>query len=103
MRNDVNIATQEGATSALSTIDDALSKVTSRASEFGAVSNRISSTVDALQTSYVNARETQSRIEDADMAKEITEISAAQVREKAQIAMQAQANSQRSSVLRLLQ
>jgi len=100
--NTIDLSTQQNAFSALGVLDDAAEKISARASEVGATANRISSTVDQRQSSQLNATATQSRVEDADIAKALTDISAGLIQEQAQIAIQAQANAQRGSVLQLL-
>jgi len=101
--NDIDISTQSGASSALSVLDKTSEEVTSRASELGAVSNRIESTIDTIATSKINSEEARSRISDADFAKVATELAASLIRDKAEIAVRSQANAQQDSILRLLQ
>lgn len=100
--DDIDLSTQQGATDALAVIDQATSDINARASEFGATANRIESTVNELQSSKINASAAQSRVEDADLAKELTKISAGLIQEQAQIAVQAQANASRGFALQLL-
>ena len=100
---DIDISSQAGANSALSVLDKTSEAVSNRSSELGAVSNRIESTIESIASDKVNTAEAKSRISDADFAKVATELAASLIREKADIAVQAQANSQRGNVLRLLQ
>lgn len=100
--NDIDLSTQQGASDALAIIDEASEAVTAQASEFGAVANRFESTIDNLETTRINENAARSRIEDADLAEELANISAGLVREQANIAIQAQANSRSEFVLQLL-
>lgn len=99
---DIDLSTQASASSALSTLDASLNIVSERASELGAVANRFESTIDNLQETAINTAEAKSRISDADIAKEATDLTANQIKDQAQIAIQAQANGNRGLVLQLL-
>lgn len=101
--NDVDIGTQAGAAEALGTLDEAAQAISAQASEFGALANRFESTADALETTRINNSEARSRIEDADLAEELANISAGQVQDQIGIAVQAQANTNQDFVLQLLQ
>jgi len=98
----IDLSTQDAATAALDTLKKSSEQVIERASELGAVSNRIESSVDSLSASRVNSAEARSRINDADFAKIASDLAASQVKDQAQISIQAQANGQRSAVLQLL-
>ena len=91
-----------GATVKLSTIDAAISKVSSFRSSLGAVQNRLEHTVNNLAVSEENLQAAESRIRDADMAAEVAELTKAQILQQAGTAMLAQANMKSQSVLSLL-
>ena len=101
--NDVDISTQSGASEALSILDEAGQSISSQASQFGALANRLESSIDNLDAARANETAARSRIEDADLAAELASISAGLVRDQVEIAVQSQANTSRSDVLRLLQ
>ncbi len=86
----------------LSTIDSYISNVASQASEYGAVQNRLSYTLDNLSTYSENLSAAQSSIQDVDMASEETEFTKNQILEQAGISMLAQANQSPQMVLKLL-
>lgn len=86
----------------LSTIDEAISKVSSFRSSLGAVQNRLEHTINNLAVSEENLQAAESRIRDADMAAEIAELTKAQILQQAGTAMLAQANMKSQSVLSLL-
>ncbi len=100
--DELNISTQEGATNALSAIDDSLAAVSERDAELGAVANRFEATISQAETSRANAAEARSRIADTDIAEAASSLISEQVRNQAQIAVRAQANGQAQQVLRLL-
>jgi len=99
---DINLSTQAGASAALGTLDSSLEIVNERDSELGALANRFDSTIDNLQESRINTAEAKSRISDADIAKESSELSAKLIQNQAQIAIQVQANGNRGLILQLL-
>ena len=99
---DIDLSTQAGASSALNVLKDASEATIERSSELGASSNRIESSIENLATSGINTAEARSRIADADFAKETADLAASQIRDQVQISVQAQANSNREGILKLL-
>ena len=100
--NAIDISTVNGANSALSAIDAALSSVNNSRANLGAIQNRFSSTIDNLSTTSNNLTASRSRIQDADFAMETANLSRAQVLQQAGTAMVAQANQLPQQVLSLL-
>ncbi|MFT6030401.1 MAG: flagellin [Oleiphilaceae bacterium] len=100
--DDVDLTSQSAANKSLETLNKASELVLSRQSELGAVSNRVENSIDNISSSRINAAQARSRISDTDYAKVASDLAASQVRDQAQIAVQAQANGQRSAVLQLL-
>lgn len=100
---DVDISTAEGASKALTAIDNALEQVSDIRSELGAVNNRLDFTINNLSNVSENTAAARSRIEDADFAAESANLSRAQVLQQAGTAMLAQANAAPQQVLSLLQ
>ncbi|MDN3649232.1 flagellin [Reinekea marina] len=99
---DVDISTFEGAQSAITAIDNALSTVASQRAELGALQNRFESTSSNLQITSENLSAANSRIRDADFAAETAELSRTQVLQQAGISILAQANQRPQQVLSLL-
>ena len=99
----MSISTQNGATTAIATIDSAISYVQAERSNLGAVQNRLTYTVDNLTNAMTNAASARSRVLDTDYAKETAELARAQIIQQAATAMLAQANQQPQIVLALLQ
>lgn len=98
----VDITTQAGAETAITSINDALSKVSSERSKLGAFQNRLEHTINNLNTSSENLTAAESRIRDVDMAKEMMEQTKNSILAQAAQAMLAQANQQPQGVLQLL-
>ncbi|KMJ44321.1 flagellin [Xenorhabdus khoisanae] len=86
----------------LTTLDAALAKVDSLRSSLGAVQNRLESTVNNLNNTVNNLSAARSRIEDADYATEVSNMSRGQILQQAGTSVLAQANQVPQSVLSLL-
>ena len=84
-------------------IDTAIKTVNIQRSKLGAVSNRLSHTVNNLTNISSNLSAAQGGIEDADFAKETTDLAKNQILQQASTAMLAQANASKQNVLSLLQ
>ncbi|MCD6438975.1 MAG: flagellin FliC [Halomonas sp.] len=87
----------------LKVMDDAIQQVDRQRSYLGAVQNRFESVVDGLNTNIINTSTAQSRIQDADYAREVSNLIRAQILQQAGIAILAQANQQPQMILRLLE
>ena len=84
-------------------IDEAIKTVNIQRSKLGAVSNRLSHTVNNLTNISSNLSAAQGGIEDADFAMETTNLAKNQILQQASTAMLAQANAAKQNVLSLLQ
>ena len=98
----VSIATQNGASSALTTLDTAIQTVATERANLGAQQNRLDATVNNLTSTVTNLAEAKSRIADADFSVESTHLAAAQILSQASTAILAQANQGQQGVLNLL-
>ncbi len=98
----VNVSTQAAADAAITTINNALEKVSAERSKLGAAQNRLEHTIANLDTSAENLQASESRIRDVDMAKEMMEFTKNSILQQAATAMLAQANQQPQTVLQLL-
>jgi len=98
----LNVTTQTSAGSAITTIDEAITKVSAERSKLGAYQNRLEHTIANLGTAAENLTAAESRIRDVDMAKEIMEFTKNNIISQAAAAMLAQANAQPQLVLQLL-
>lgn len=86
----------------LKALDDALSKVDGLRSSLGAIQNRMQSTINNLNNSVNNLSAARSRIQDADFATEVSNMSRGQILQQAGTAVLAQANQVPQGVLSLL-
>ncbi|ARP81415.1 flagellin [Bordetella genomosp. 8] len=86
----------------LDAIDAALSQVDDLRSALGAVQNRFESTVANLNNTVNNLSASRSRIEDADYATEVSNMTRAQILQQAGTSVLAQANQVPQTVLSLL-
>ncbi|HAD64772.1 MAG TPA: flagellin FliC [Alcanivorax sp.] len=86
----------------LEALDGALSQVDSLRSELGAMQNRFDSAITNLSTTETNLSAARSRIEDADYAVEVSNMTRAQILQQAGTSVLAQANQVPQSVLSLL-
>ena len=86
----------------LAVLDKALAQVDALRSDLGAVQNRFDSTITNLGNTVNNLTSARSRIEDADYATEVSNMSKAQILQQAGTSVLAQANQVPQNVLSLL-
>lgn len=98
----IKVDNKYAANSAISTIENAIEKVSAQRSKLGAVQNRLEHTINNLGTASENLQSSESRIRDVDMAKEMTNYSKNNILTQAAQAMLAQAKSAPEAVLQLL-
>ena len=97
------IDTKTGAQTAMSTIDTALSSLSTQRARLGAIGNRLQSTISNLDMAGENLSAANSRIRDVDVAKETSALARSQVLVQAGVSMLAQANAAPQTMLSLLQ
>ena len=88
---------------AITAIDTAIKTVNSQRSTLGAVSNRLTHTVNNLTNISPNLSAARGGIKDADFVFETTQLAKNQIMQQASTAMLAQANASKQNVLSLLQ
>ncbi|GKV84167.1 flagellin [Pectobacterium carotovorum subsp. carotovorum] len=100
------VATGSSANSAaqdlITSLDSALSAVDAARSNLGAIQNRFESTITNLNNSINNLSSARSRIEDADYATEVSNMSRSQILQQAGTSVLSQANQVPQTVLSLL-
>lgn len=98
-------ATSEGTVTKdpLKALDEAISSIDKFRSSLGAIQNRLDSAVTNLNNTTTNLSEAQSRIQDADYATEVSNMSKAQIIQQAGNSVLAKANQVPQQVLSLLQ
>ena len=99
---DIDVTSLTGANSALDIIDEALDQVNRTRSLMGAATNRLEATIANLSVSSENLSASESRLRDADIAKESSEFTRNQVLQQAGTSILAQANFTSQGFLALL-
>ncbi len=100
--HEVDISTEDGAADAIEVIGEAISKVSAQRSALGAYQNRLEHTVRNLDNIVENTQAAESQIRDADMAKEMVELSNLRILRQTGQAMLAQTKRQNEGILGLL-
>lgn len=88
---------------AISTYNDAIEQVSAIRSKLGAIQNRLDHTIRNLDNTAENLTASKSRIEDLDMAKEMSEFTKLSILQQASTSMLSHANNLPQTVLQLLQ
>jgi flagellin len=96
------IDSASGATTAMDEIDEAISTVTSARADFGAVQNRLESSIRNINMTSENLAAANSRIRDVDIAKETSRMTSYQILQQAGVSMLAQANMSSGLAMSLL-
>lgn len=98
----IDVTSQDGAERVISLIDAAIDKVSGIRSKLGAMQNRLEHTIANLGVSSENLTSSESRIRDADMAKQMMFFTKQQILIQSGMAMLAQANTLPQNILQLL-
>ena len=99
----INIYTNAYASDALEKIDAAIAKISSIRSALGAYQNRLDHTVTNLDTANENLTSAVSRMQDTDMAEEITEYTQQNVLSQSALQMLVKSNARPEGLLQLFQ
>lgn len=100
---DASIATREEAEKAMSSMDEALKRVSNERSRLGAYQNRLEHAYNANVNTAENLQAAESRIRDADIAKEMMNMVKAQILMQASQYVLAMHMQQAQSILKLLE
>ncbi|MBY0385809.1 flagellin FliC [bacterium] len=100
--NLTTVADKASAQNALSAIDEAIVAVSATRADFGAMQNRLQSTINNLSISLENMAAANSRIRDVDVAEETAEMTKQNILLNAGTSVLAQANQTSKSALALL-
>lgn len=100
--NNVDISTAGGASSALTSIDAAISSIGGVRADLGALQNRFQSTIRNLSNVSENLSAARSRIRDTDFASETAELTRNQIIQQASVSVLSQANQRPQTALSLL-
>jgi len=98
----VDIMSKDGARELLGNSETALEKISKMRASFGALQSRLESTVNGLDVKHENISAAKSRIMDADIAKESSELASATMLQTASISVLQQANQQPYAAMKLL-
>ncbi|MFN7824332.1 MAG: flagellin [Pseudobdellovibrionaceae bacterium] len=96
------VASKEGAQTSLDVIDNAMVSVNAIRANFGALQNRLQSTSQNLKIADENFSAANSRIRDADLAAESSELMRNNILQQAAVSVLSQANSYQQMALKLL-
>ena len=99
----VSVADRSSANNTIKVVDEALSQVDSLRGTLGAVQNRFESTISNLQNVSENLSAARSRILDADIAQETSNMTKQNILQQAGVSILAQANQSPQLALSLLQ
>lgn len=100
--DEILVVTRAHATQALGTLDRAIAKVSSQRSSLGAMQNRLDHSMNNLAVAHENLTASESRIRDADMAKNLSAYVQQGIISEAATAMLAQSNQKPQLVMQLL-
>jgi flagellin len=98
----LTIGTVADAIDSVTALDDAISILNTRRSVIGSAINRLTYTIENLDSISQNAQMSRSAVADTDYAKATSDLARAQILQQAGTAMLAQANQQPNMVLALL-
>ena len=101
--NVTSVATITSSRSAITQIDQAITKVSNTRGDLGAWMNRLSFTISFTENEIENIQNSEASISDADIASEVTSFTRSQILSQAATAMLAQANAVPQTALSLLQ
>ena len=97
-----SVSSRANAVSYITGIDAAISIISARRGNFGAVSNRLSSAVSNLENMKSSMVTAKGQVEDANYAEETAKLARAQILMQAATAMLAQANASKNATLKLV-
>ena len=99
----LDISSAGSPTAAITAIDGAIDSVAAARGDFGALQNRLQSTITNLGVSVENLSAAESRLRDVDVASETAELTRNSILQQAAISILSQANVQPQVALSLLQ
>jgi flagellin len=97
-----SVTTRVAASAYIDVIDGAISTISSRRGAFGAISNRLDSTIANLTNMKASIEAAKGQVVDADFAEETAKLARAQILMQAATAMLAQANASKNQTLQLI-
>ncbi len=101
--SNIDVTTQDNATTALEAIDAAIDKVSAARASIGAQESRFEFSSESIATSIENLSAANSAITDVDVASEEAKLASAEVKVQAAVAAASSANDMTQNLLKLLQ
>jgi len=98
----VTVSRMTAAQSAIDIVNSAINRISSTRASLGIQERRLGYIIDDLNTSIINVSAAKSRIMDADMAVEVTELTRLQILQQSGTAILAQSNALPQSILKLI-
>lgn len=98
----IDLTTKANAQTAIGKLDADLEVVQDLLADIGAVQNRLEFTINNLEVSSENLAAAKSRVEDADLGKEMTELTTQNVIQQAATSMLAQSNAAVQNITQIL-
>ena len=99
---DLDVSTAESSRLGLNNIDNAITQISAKQTEIGAIQNRLESVLDEISTRYENLVSSRSTLRDADIAEVSSEYIRNQILQQASATLLATANQTPSIALQLL-
>ncbi|MGN0916416.1 MAG: flagellin [Succinivibrio sp.] len=99
----IDISSQSKAQIVLAGIDYLISAVDTKRGEFGAVQNRLESTIRNQENIIENVSDSRAQIRDTDYAEEVSKMTAAQIAQQSAVSILTQANTRPQVALQMLQ
>lgn len=99
---DIDNSSKESSQKNLEMVDSAITKINGNRAEIGALQNRLQSTINNLGIYRENLSAANSRVRDADMAEETTDLTRNNILTQATVSVLGQANSNSQVALKLL-
>lgn len=98
----VNLRSKESSRESLSAIDKMMAEISGSRAQLGSMSNRMDSVMQNLQVSRENLSESNSKIRDADIAKEAANKAKVAIAQSASLALLKMSNDEPGAILKLL-
>jgi flagellin len=98
----VNLRSKISSQNSLQALDKMMTEISSSRAQLGSMSNRMNSVMQNLQVSRENLSASNSKIRDADMARESTNKAKSQIAQSASLAMLKLSNDEPSYILKLI-
>ncbi|MGZ3788235.1 MAG: flagellin [Bacteriovorax sp.] len=98
----INLRSKESSQQSLSSLDKMMAEISKSRAQLGSMSNRMNSVIQTLQTGRENLASSNSKIRDADIAKESANKAKVQIAQAASLAMLKLSNDQPGAILKLV-